>query len=222
MTIGDPDILPAVTLRDLDVMSMPDIRTNDVALIQRDGLWAGDDYIDGRTVALSIEVAADTTDEFNSTINTIMRAFSPGVGGETPFSFRVPGLCNGRAAYVNARTRKRSNPLDYSFAARYCAFEIELYATDPVVYAVDETAVTLRKDVPTLVPVDGSKDAKTLITFTNATNPKLMDAETGALVLSVNRSGTFTVPGPDLESGNRYLVLANADSAVTKFRDEWV
>lgn len=226
LTIGDPETFPAVTFRNLDVMSMPEIRTNDVTLIQRDGYWAGNDYMGGRSISLSLEVHADTDDEFSSAVNMIYRAFSPAVNGESPFTFKMPGLCNGREAYVNARTRKRSNPLDASFAARYCAFEVELFATDPFVYATEETAVTLRKDVPTLVPIDGSQVAKPSIAFTTVTNPKILNAETGKSTFSVTRTGTFTVDGPNYLPGNRYLTLsesgtnANA-SALFTFRDMW-
>ncbi len=227
ITIGDAETLPAVNFTNFDVTSMPDIRANDVTLIQRDGLWAGDDYMGGRTVSLSLEVQALDTEEFSSALNLIMRAFSPGVSGETPLRFRIPGLANGREAYVNVRTRRRSNPLDASFARLSCAFEIELFATDPIIYAAEETAVTLRKGVPTLVPIDGSRVAKPSITFTGVTNPKILDAEDGGSTFSYTGTGTFTVAGPNYLPGNRYLTLidsgtnANA-TALFKFRDTWV
>ncbi|MEW1550953.1 hypothetical protein [Streptomyces tsukubensis] len=210
-----------------DVSSMPDIRSSDVTLIQRDGLWAGDDYIGGRTVNLSLEVQALDADEFGAAVNLVMRAFSPGVSGETQLRFRIPGLANGREAYVKARTRKRSNPLDASFARLSCAFEIELFATDPLIYAGEETSVTLRKGIPTLVPIDGSRAAKPSIAFTNVVNPKLLDAEDGKTTFSHTGTGTFTVSGPNYTPGNRYITLTDSGpnvnaTAVLKFRDTWV
>lgn len=226
ITLGDAETLPAVNFTNLDVLTMPDVRTNDVTLIQRDGLWAGDDYMGGRTISLSLEVQALTREEFNSTVNLIMRAFSPGVSGESPLSFQIPGMFNGRAAFVNARTRKRSGPLDGSFARLYCAFEIELFATDPVIYAQAPTTVTARKGVPVLLTVDGSRSAVPQIQFTTVTNPKLTNAITG-VAFSATGTGTFTATGPTYLPGDRYLVLSDsgtnpAGTAALTWTDTWV
>ncbi|WP_052509604.1 hypothetical protein [Kitasatospora griseola] len=215
LTLGNAEIMPAVNFTSFDPLTMPDIRSNDVELIQRDGLWAGDDYMGGRTIDLSLEVQGIDREEFNSAVNLVMRAFSPGVAGESKLSFKIPGLCNGREAYVMARTRKRSNPLDANFARLYCAFEIQLFATDPVVYAADVTTVTLAKNVPALVPFDGSLPTTPAVTFTGTTSPKILDAETGA------------VAGPTYDPGNRYLKLTdsgtnNAATAVLTYTDTWV
>lgn len=230
ITIGDAETLPAVNFTNLDVLSMPEMRTNDVTLIQRDGLWAGDDYMGGRTVTLSLQVQARDTEEFSAANNLIQRAFSPGVTGESPFSFQIPGLANGRSAYVNVRTRRRSAPLDASFARLYCAYEVELFATDPVIYATEETSVTIRNGTPsgppTRVVVDGSRATTPKITFTNVVNPKLTNAVTG-LAFNTTGSGTFTVDGPTYLPGERFLVLSDTGTpktgtALIKWRDTWV
>ncbi|MFJ9671090.1 hypothetical protein ACIRP5_09930 [Streptomyces sp. NPDC101221] len=225
ITIGDAETLPAVNFTVFDPLSMPDVRTNDVTLIQRDGLWAGDDYMGGRTIPLSLQVQGSTRDEFSEAVNLIYRAFSPGVSGEIPLRFKIPGLCQGREAYINARTRRRSNPLDANFARLSCAFEIELFATDPYVYAADESSVTLRKGVPALMHVDGSWVAKPTITFTDVTDPKITNVETGG-ALFFNGSGTWSVDAPNYAPGGRYLVLSDLGSAegtaVYKWRDRWV
>jgi hypothetical protein len=230
ITIGDAKSLPAVNFTNLDVLSMPDIRSNDIALIQRDGLWAGDDYLGGRTITLSLEVQGRDAEEFSAANNLIQRAFSPGVSGESPFSFQIPGLANGRSAYVSARTRRRSAPLDASFARLYCAYEIELFATDPVIYASEETEITVRNGLPggppTRVLVEGSRSAVPKITFTDVTNPQLTDAITG-LAFSAVGTGTFTVDGPLYAPGERFLALSDvgvskAGTALIKWRDTWV
>lgn len=215
ITIGDAETLPAVNFTNFDPVSMPDIRSNDLTLIQRDGLWAGDDYLGGKSIALSLEVQAVDPDEFSAAVNLIMRAFSPGVSGETPLRFRIPGLCNGREAYVNVRTRRRSAPLDANFARLRCAFEVELFATDPVIYATEETAVTLRKGVPARVPVDGSRSVTPVVTFSGATGPKLLDAVTGE-----EWTGEFP-PGENFLEFTDSGTNANA-TALLKFRDTWV
>lgn len=215
LTIGDPETLPAVNFTNFDPVSMPDIRTNDVTLIQRDGLWAGDDYLGGKSIALSLEVQAVDPDEFSDAVNLIMRAFSPGVAGESPLSFRIPGLCHGREVYVNVRTRRRSAPLNGNFARLRCAFEVELFATDPVIYAVEETTITLRKGVPARVPVDGSRSVTPAVTFSNATSPKLLDAMTGAEWTGALSPGEHFLEFTD--SGTNANATANL-----KFRDTWV
>ncbi|OKI71415.1 hypothetical protein [Streptomyces sp. MJM1172] len=229
ITIGDAETLPAVNYTNLDVASMAEIRSNDVELIQRDGLWAGDDYMGGRTISLSLVVKARTVEEFNTANNLIQRAFSPGVSGESPFSFQIPGLANGRSAYVNARTRRRSNPLDARFAQLYCAYEIELFATDPMIYATDETEVLIRNGAPdgpaALMVVEGSRSITPKITFTGVTNPKLTNAITGN-VTSYTGTGTWTVDGPTYGPGERFLVLSDTGTpktgtAVLKWRDQW-
>ncbi|QPB09554.1 minor tail protein [Streptomyces phage Sycamore] len=229
ITIGDAETLPAVNFTNLDVLSMPEVRSNDVTLIQRDGLWAGDDYMGGRTISLSLEVQARDTEEFNAANNLIQRAFSPGVSGEAPFSFQLPGIANGRSAYVNARTRRRSAPLDASFARLYCAYEIELFATDPMVYASEETVVTIRNGSPSgpaaRMTVEGSRSVKPQITFSGVTNPKLTNAISG-IVNSYTGTGTWTVEGPSYGPGERFLVLSDSGTpktgtAVIKWRDVW-
>lgn len=229
LTIGDAS-LPAVNFTNLDVLSMPEIRSSDIALIQRDGLWAGDDYLGARTLSLSLEVQGRDVGEFSAANNLIQRAFSPGVSGESPFSFRIPGLANGREAYINARTRRRSAPLDSSFARLYCAYEIELLATDPVIYAVDETAITIRNGAPTGPPtrivVEGSRTAATKITFSGMTNPRIVNAVTGAGT-TYTGTGTFTATGPNYIPGERFLILSDSGTpktgtALVKWRDTWV
>jgi hypothetical protein len=227
ITIGDAETLPAVNFTNFDIASTPDIRTNDIALIQRDGLWAGDDYLGGRTVNLSLEVQAMDTAEFSAAVNLIMQAFSPGVAGETPLRFRIPGIANGREAYVNARTRKRSNPLDASFARLSCAFEIELFATDPAIYAVDETNITLKPGVLARITVDGSRSVQPYFLIDQMTNPTLTNAITGE-VITFPGSGTWTPSNtPTFEPGDTYMTLSksgnHADAAgFLRWRDSWV
>jgi hypothetical protein len=212
ITIGDAETLPAVNFTNLDVLSMPEIRSNDLTLIQRDGYWAGDDYMGGRTISLALEVQAKSVDEFNAANNLIARAFSPGVSGEIPFSFKIPGLANGREAYINARARRRSAPLDASFARLYCAYEVELFATDPIIYAAEETVVTIRNGTPSGPParisVEGSRTTSPKITFTNVVNPRIVNAITN-VGTTYTGSGTWTVDGPNYIPGERFLVLSD-------------
>jgi hypothetical protein len=224
LTIGDPETFPAVTFKNLDVMSMPEIRTNDITLIQRDGLWAGNDYIGGRSISLSLEVHADTDDEFSSAVNLVCQAFSPGVDGETPFQFKMPGLCNGREVYVNARTRKRSSPLDASFAARYCAFEVELFATDPVVYASEESVVRVAKNSTARVSVDGTRPVTPQAVYSLVTDPTLTNVLNGE-THKAGGSGVDKHPAT-YPPGEHFLRLTDPGtgngSVYLRWFDEWM
>ncbi|MFI2242379.1 hypothetical protein [Streptomyces chrestomyceticus] len=214
LTVGDS---PAIMYSNLDLVSLPDVRSNDLALIQRDGLWPGDDYYGGRTVNISLRIQGRDAEEFSHAVNSVQAAFRLGANGETPFAFRIPGLCNGRTAYFNARTRRRSSPLDMAFARLYCAFEIELFATDPFIYASEETSVTVRKGTTARVMVAGSREVKPTVTYTGLTSPKLTDSITGQVLPAA----------PVLSPGDHFLSLtdsgSNADGAAQlKWRDTWV
>lgn len=110
LVMGEPD--SAISIVGVDgLLSLPDVRTSDLTLVQRNGLWAGRDYLNGRTVTLTLEVYGNTREEFTEALNALQAAFTPGID-ESPFRFRFPGAAADQTAYVMARVRKRSAPLD--------------------------------------------------------------------------------------------------------------
>ncbi|MQS39928.1 phage tail family protein [Streptomyces katsurahamanus] len=226
------------------LLSLPAIRSNDLELIQRDGLWPGNDYLGARTVNITLRVQGRDIEEFSKAINDIQSAFTIGVEGESKLEFRIPGIAFGRSAYLMARTRRRSAPLDMSFPRLHCRFEIELLATDPVIYASDETTCTLRNGKPvgpnTRVTVYGSRPARPVITYTNCAYPEITNLATGDIT-TFFREGSFVVDTakqdaslgigavwPAWGAGEHFLNLTNLDSApasataVLKWRDSWV
>ncbi|AFU62208.1 minor tail protein [Streptomyces phage TG1] len=218
LTIGKPDA--AISIVQVDgLLSLPEVRSSDLTLVQRDGLWPGTDYMNGRTVTLTVEVYGRDREEFTDALNALQAAFLPGIA-ETPFRFRFPGAAADQTAYVMARTRKRSAPLDLNFAYLTCNMVIELYATSPFIHGdaprMVEVASYEREQAPSgLVlpavvpwqvegqgpaPVDpvvrftqyGSVAARPQVVITGAASPTLYDDITGEF-FSVNHDGTVYV-----------------------------
>ncbi|WP_411144973.1 hypothetical protein [Streptomyces sp. x-80] len=204
LVVGAPDSAISIVAVD-GLLSTPDVRTADLALVQRHGLWAGDDYLGGRTVTLTLEIYG-TREEFTRALTQVQAAFLPATP-ERPFRFRFPGAAGDRTAVIKARTRKRSGPLDLNFAHRVCNVVVELFATDPTIYGQGARTVTVRSSVrppldggltfPVSVPFTikgssapppdpisrftqwGSVAARPVIEFRDAKNPVLRDDTTG-------------------------------------------
>ena len=98
LTMGATDSPIQLTAVD-GLLSSPEIRSSDLELVQRDGLWAGDDYMSGRTVTLTLSVFGETPAEFTRALAQIQAAFEPG-RAETQLQFRFPGLADDRPAAV--------------------------------------------------------------------------------------------------------------------------
>jgi hypothetical protein len=176
------------------LVTLPEIRTSDLTLIQRDGLWAGDDYLNGRTVTLTLEVYGRSDEEFTAALSAVQTAFRPG-RPEMPFLFNFPGLAGNLTGKVMARPRKRSGPLDLNFAYRVCNIVVELYCTDPYIYgAVARTVQIAGSSDPADLAVFseyGGQPALPSIAFTGGENPVLTDAATGEF-FGVLYVGDFT------------------------------
>jgi hypothetical protein len=216
--MGLPDSAISIVGAD-GLLSLPDVRSSDLALVQRDGLWPGKDYLSGRTVTLTLEIYGRTREEFTASLNALQAAFMPG-RDERPFRFLFPGIAGDRTAYVNARVRRRSAPLDLSFAYRTCNMVVELFATQPYIHADSPRTITARSyrrtvtptgfvppaTVPWTIatqgaqPVDpvtrftqyGSFAAQPFIIIENAASPVLIDDVTGRF-FSVDYDGTLIV-----------------------------
>lgn len=178
------------------LLSLPEVRSSDLTLVQRDGLWAGDDYVSGRPVTLTVEAYGRDIPEFTKALNSLQASFRVG-RPEMPLRFRFPGVAGGATAYVNVRPRKRSAPLDLNFAYGVANVVIELFATDPGIYADSTRSVRVASakagpDPVTYLTQNGSVPARPLVTVTDAKNPVLLDAATGNR-FAVSYTGSFTV-----------------------------
>ncbi|WP_328691149.1 hypothetical protein OG879_31410 [Streptomyces caniferus] len=217
LVMGEPDSPISIVAVD-GLLTLPEVRTSDLTLVQRHGLYAGDDYLGGRTVTMTLEVYGSTREEFTDALTSVQAAFT--LGTETAFRFRFPGAAADQTAYVMARCRKRSAPLDLNFANRVCNVAVELFATQPYILGDAAREVTVRSSVretqdgglkfpatmpftivaPSAPPPDpvarfrqyGSIAARPVITVTSASNPTLHDDVTKAW-FSVAYSGSFSI-----------------------------
>ncbi|CAD80111.1 gp44 [Streptomyces phage phiBT1] len=218
LVMGEPE--SAISIVGVDgLLTLPDVRSSDLTLVQRNGLWPGKDYMNGRTVTLTLEVYGSTREEFTDALNALQAAFMPGID-ESPFRFRFPGAAADRTAYVMARTRKRSAPLDLNFAYRTCNMVVELFATSPFIVGDAARTETVRSYVrervptglvlPAVVPWQiegqgpapddpvsrftqyGSVAARPVVTITDGASPVLIDDVTGES-FGIDYDGTVIV-----------------------------
>ncbi|OKH90473.1 phage tail family protein [Streptomyces uncialis] len=195
LAIGLPD--SAISLVSVDgLISLPDMRTADLTLVQRHGLYPGDDYMGGRSVTLTLEVYGSTREEFTTALNAVYAAFGP-ADRERPMRFRFPGVAGDRTAFVNARPRKRSGPIDLNFAHFVCNVVVELFATDPHIYGDGLVSASLSSPWQGSNPKlrftqVGSVPALPTIRFDNALNVILENELTGDF-FGVTFGGNMTV-----------------------------
>ncbi|MFJ7419777.1 hypothetical protein ACIQXD_14345 [Streptomyces uncialis] len=195
LVIGSPD--SAISLAAVDgLISLPDMRTADLTLVQRHGLYPGDDYMNGRTVTLTLEVYGRTREDFTTALNSVYAAFGP-ADREKPLRFRFPGVGGDRAAFVNARPRRRSAPIDLNFAHFVCNVVVELFATDPKIYGDGLVSASLSSPWQGSNPKlrftqVGSVPAQPLIKFDNALNVILENELTGDF-FGLTYGGSFSV-----------------------------
>jgi hypothetical protein len=67
LVMGEPDSAVSIVAVD-GLLTLPEIRSSDLTLVQRHGLYAGDDYMNGRTVTVTLEVYGSTREEFTQAL----------------------------------------------------------------------------------------------------------------------------------------------------------
>lgn len=196
LVMGAPDSPISIVAVD-GLLSLPEIRTSDLTLVQRHGLWAGDDYMGGRAITLTLEIYGSTPEEFSTALTAVQAAFWPGEK-EKVLRFRFPGAASGQTAYVRARPRKRSAPLDLNFANLVCNVVVELFATDPVIYGDVNPSLTLtapKGDATSRslrLVQHGAKTALPVINVADAVNPVVENLTTGTS-FGVKASGSLAI-----------------------------
>lgn len=198
--MGEPDSPISIVAVD-GLLSTPEIRSSDVTLVQRHGLWPGEDFMNGRTTILTLEVYGSTRDEFTEALNALQAAFQPCLA-ELPYRFRFPGVAGDQTAFTTARVRRRSAPLDLNFAYLTCNVAVELYATSPFIVGDEARAVPVRYmpkvgGEPAYSPVSrftqfGSLNARPAVEIHGASSPTLVDDVTGEF-FGVDYTGTVRV-----------------------------
>lgn len=159
----------------------PEVRTADQIRARAHGLFAGTDFLGGRSIMAEVEVVAQHPNE------TIWQAFSaalvPGAGDETTLGVQFPGLASGTAVQVGARVRKLSLPIDRAYLNGHGSALVEWYATDPRVYS--QTLNTATANQATV--------AGTGVTFPVTFPLSFGGAVSGGQLMATN-AGEFTAP----------------------------
>lgn len=127
------------------LIDMPPLQTSDRARLRRDGVSPGDDFVSARSVVLEIEVLADTTEDLNTTMTTLLDVTRPGLD-ESPLTVKIPGLAGGGKRRLNVRPRRRQVPVDLDFFYGLPIVTVEFVATDPRIY--DATPWRLQTALP--------------------------------------------------------------------------
>ena len=115
------------------LIDMPPLTTSDRLRLRRNGLSPGDDFVSSRSVVLDIEVDAETTDDLNTTMATLLDITRPGLD-ESPLTVKIPGLAGGGKRRLNVRPRRRQVPVDLDFFYGLPMVTVEFVATDPRIY----------------------------------------------------------------------------------------
>jgi Siphovirus-type tail component, C-terminal domain len=124
---------------------MPDLRTSDRTRLRRHGELPGDDFLEGRSIVLTLEVFGADDTAFQAAIDALKAAFTPG-NPETALTLQVPGIAGGGQRRLNVRPRKLALPVDVDrFFYRQPIVAIQLDATDPRIYddALQSVATSL-------------------------------------------------------------------------------
>lgn len=194
LLMGAPDSPVSIVAVD-GLLSLPEVRTSDLTLVQRHGLFPGDDYMNGRAVTLTLEVYGSTREEFSQALNAISAAFVPGAA-ESALRFRFPGVASDQTALVMVRPRRRSAPLDLNFAMGVCNVVVELYATSPYILADEARRVTVSfsnhtgPELARFRTFGGLPTRPKVWLVSDGVNPRLSNEVTGEF-FALNRTGSF-------------------------------
>ncbi len=115
------------------LMDIPELQTSDRIRLRRHGLYAGDDFVGRRSIIVNFEVDAETVEELNTVLATLLEITRPGLE-ETPLSLQVPGVAGGGVRRINVRPRRRQVPINLDFYYGLPMVTVEFVATDPRIY----------------------------------------------------------------------------------------
>ena len=106
---------------------LPELRTSDVNRPQRDGQFAGTDFMAGKSIHLQLEAWSSDDVDLGSRLTVLMAAFAPGVTADLVTN--IPGL---GLIKMECRVRRRSLPMNIDQVGGLTRFAVDLYAVDPV------------------------------------------------------------------------------------------
>ncbi len=120
---------------------LPDMESGDSPKTGVDGEWSGQDFARGRTVTLTMDTVASSDADITTNLSALNALFTKSKADQKVLQYRPGGDV---AKRVYARTRKRSQPLDYTRITRLVQTVVQLRAADPRIYADDgSTGATL-------------------------------------------------------------------------------
>lgn len=120
------------------LLDMPEVRTADRPLLLRHGLHPGTDYLAGRSLLVQVDVVHHDETTFYDAVAELRAAFQ--VGSEAPLTFQLPGVADGELARIYARCRAFKAVIDDAYWEKAARVAIRLDATDPRIYADDESS----------------------------------------------------------------------------------
>lgn len=183
------------------VLDLPGVTSGDRNRLRRHGTYAGDDFLAGREVEVTLEVYGSDASDFASKIAALTLATRPGRAA-LPLVLRLPGVAGGAKVQTLARVRRRSLPLDLDYLYRLPTAVLQFYADDPRFYSTPAGSAVVGLPTsgggltfPAAAPfVFGTVVAGGNVTLTNAgtfdsspvvridgpvTNPSLQNVTTG-------------------------------------------
>ena len=216
----------------------PDVVVSDQPKLRSDGLTPGDDFLDGRTIVLRVEVTGSDDAAFAEAVSAFKRAFRAGSGVvEQPLTFQAPGVADGGVRRLVGRPRKLATPVDRQWQLRLPVFAVQFDASDPRIYddtessvGTDLAAATTGHAWPQGWPMDwGGASTSGIVTATNAgtystpwtatiagpvTNPTVENVDTGQTLAFTANGGLSLGVGETLviDSATRTALLGGTAS----------
>jgi hypothetical protein len=178
LTVGADTAFGVTSVKGL--LDMPKVRTSDLTLLRRHGSFAGDDFLDARTITLEFSIFADGEYEMQERIGEFVEAFK--IGDEQALMFQLPGVAGGVPARVWCRTRRRSVNMDLEYMYGVAKATVQLVAADPRIYVEQQ-----QSDNIGLLVVSGG------VTFPMTFNLTFGTVGSGGSML-LDNSGSFDAP----------------------------
>lgn len=129
---------------------MPGVRAGDLVVAGRDGSRGGTDYLESRTITVTVVVFGDTEAEFRANVAALRAAFQPTRAATKLLRFKIGGLADDEIARVECRVRAASMPIVSDWFNGVAEAVVQLVAPDPLVYGD-----TLHSETTTLPTTEG-------------------------------------------------------------------
>lgn len=202
------------------LLSMPQLRDNDVDRQDSPGTWANTAYPSARVVEYDVTALLNTPAAAEAAVEALSLAYQAEPGVFHRFVFSRPGLPN---RYLWAQCRKREFTADYELTHGLLTGSVSLYCPDPRIYSMttdsDDTSIlptfsTANMDVDN----DGNYNAPLKITIEGpCTDPSITSTPYNRAIRTSIVLGALDV----LEIDTRQrTVLLNGDDSYHSLRND--